>query len=180
MIPVGQTGGVAGIRIRLTRREDLSRLREIEWSSGQRFREYGLDQVAEDEPATIEVLAGYANAGRSWVAVRDNDDPVGYVLVDEIDGAAHIEQVSVLPDYQGRGMGRALIDQVRDWALGQALGAITLTTFGHIPWNRPLYEHLGFRVLSQQEVGPGLAAVMAEEAAHGLDRHLRVAMRLDL
>ena len=180
MIPVDQTAGVADVRIRLTRHEDLSRLREIEWSSGQRFRDYGLDQVAEDEPASIEVLAGYAKAGRSWVAVLPNYDPVGYVLVDEVDGAAHIEQVSVLPDYQGQGMGRALIDRVRDWALGHDLGAITLTTFGHIPWNRPLYEHLGFRVLSQQEVGPGLAAVMAEEAAHGLDPQHRVAMRLDL
>ena len=179
VITVGQTAVVAEVRIRLTRPEDLPRLREIEWASGQRFREYGLDQVAEDEPTSIEVLAGYANARRSWVAVLD-DDPVGYVLVEDIDEAAHIEQISVLPDWQGQGVGRALIDQVRDWATGEKLGGLTLTTFGHIPWNRPLYEHLGFRVLSQQEVGSGLAALMAEEAAHGLDPHRRVAMRLDL
>ena len=176
----GQTLVMADARIRVSRPEDLHWLQEIEWSAGQRFREYGLDNVAEDEPASIEELAGYAEAGRLWVAAADGDAVVGYLLIDELDGAAHIEQVTVLPEYQGRGIGRALIDQARTWALEQHLGAITLTTFDHIPWNRPLYEHLGFRVLPKSEVGPGLAALMAEEAAHGLDPRLRVGMLLDL
>lgn len=58
--------------------------------------------------------------------------------------------------------------------------ALTLTTFAHVPWNRPLYEHLGFQVLANEEVGPGLRAVMNTEAAHGLDPTTRVAMRLEL
>jgi len=58
--------------------------------------------------------------------------------------------------------------------------ALTLTTFGHISWNRPLYEHLGFRVLSGEEIGSGLRAVCDAEAEHGLDPDLRVVMRLDL
>ena len=53
------------------------------------------------------------------------------------------------------------------------------TTFNDVPWNRPLYEHLGFRVLADQEIAPGLRAVMATEAAHGLDAASRVAMRKD-
>jgi len=91
-----------------------------------------------------------------------------------VDGAAHIEQVSVVPADQGRGVGRALIDQVRRWAGENGLPALTLTTFTHVPWNRPLYEHLGFRVLGDEEIGPGLRAVMATEAAHGLDPASRV------
>jgi hypothetical protein len=58
--------------------------------------------------------------------------------------------------------------------------AITLTTFSHIPWNQPLYEHLGFRVLSHDELGPGLLELWEREAAHGLDPTWRVVMRLDL
>jgi ribosomal protein S18 acetylase RimI-like enzyme len=171
---------VTDLRIRPTGVTDLETLRALEWASGQRFRDYGLDQVADDEPAPIEVLARYANAGRSWVVVGEEDKPVGYVLVDEIDGAAHIEQVSVAPEYQGRGLGRALIDQVRFWAVDRGMPAITLTTFGHIPWNQPLYEHLGFRVLSHHELGPGLLEVWERESAHGLDPALRVVMRLEL
>ena len=57
---------------------------------------------------------------------------------------------------------------------------MTLTTFRHVPWNQPLYEHLGYRELTDGEIGPELRSLMAEEAAHGLDPALRVAMRKDL
>ena len=166
--------------IRPARPEDLASLREIEWASGQAYREFGLDQVADDEPASIETLYGYATAGRAWVAVGPADEPIGYILVDEVDGATHVEQVSVTPHQQGRGVGRALIDQVRAWAAEAGMPALTLTTFGHVPWNRPLYEHLGFRVLSDTEIGPELRALREVESAHGLDPDLRVVMRLDL
>lgn len=166
--------------VRVVRDEDLPVLREIERAAGQRFREFGLDQVADDEPASIETLADYAAGGRAWVAADAEGAPVGYVLVDAVDGAAHIEQVSVTPDHQGRGLGRALVEQAAQWAAGQNMTALILTTFGHIPWNRPLYEHLGFRVLADDELGPGLRAVRETEAAHGLDPALRVVMRREL
>ena len=166
--------------VRAARVEDLPALQGIERASGQRYREFGLDQVADDEPAALEVLSGYAHGGRAWVAVDRDDVPVGYILVDEVDGAAHIEQVSVLPDHQRRGVGSELIDKVAQWATSRAMTALTLTTFGHIPWNRPFYEHRGFRVLSGDELGPGLRAVRDAEAAHGLDPALRVVMRREL
>ena len=166
--------------IRSARQEDLPALREIERASGQRYRDFGLNHVADDEPASIETLLPYARAGRAWVAANPADEPLGYILVDEIDGAAHIEQVSVLPDHQGRGLGRALLDRVRLWALETGRTSITLTPFEHIPWNRPLYEHLGFRVLSEDEIGPGLRAKRATEASNGLDPATRVVMLLDL
>jgi GNAT superfamily N-acetyltransferase len=159
---------------------DLRFLREIERAAGQRYREFGLDRVADDEPASMEVLQGYAQDGRAWVADNDANDVVGYILADEIDGGGHVEQVSVAPDYQGRSVGRALIDQAVRWAIAGGFKALTLTTFGHIPWNRPLYAHLGFRVLSKDEIGAGLKAVREAEADHGLDPDLRVVMCLDL
>jgi N-acetylglutamate synthase-like GNAT family acetyltransferase len=102
------------------------------------------------------------------------------VIADPVDGCAHVEQVSVSPDHQGRGVGRALLDQVAAWARAGGMPALTLTTFTHVPWNRPLYEHVGFRVLADAEVGPQLRAVCDAEAAHGLDPATRVCMRRDL
>jgi hypothetical protein len=49
-----------------------------------------------------------------------------------------------------------------------------------VAWNRPLYEHLGFRVLDEQELGPELRVVRDRETADGLDPDVRVCMRLDL
>lgn len=64
--------------VRAAAREDLPILREIERASGQRYRQYGLDHVADDEPASIEVLGAYAEDGRAWVAVGDTEEPIGY------------------------------------------------------------------------------------------------------
>lgn len=137
-----------------------------------------MDHVADDEPMTVGQLTAYIDGGRCWVAV--DRDLVGYILVEEIDGAAHIEQVSVLPEFQGRGIGRALIARAEGWAAAAGRPAVTLTTVDAVPWNRPLYEHLGFRVLAGHEIGAGLRARLRDEAAHGLDPALRVAMRRDL
>lgn len=164
--------------IRPSRPDEGPALQEIERLAGVRFRDVGLPDIADAEPATIQTLTEYANAGRSWVAVDDDDQPTGYVIVDEVDGDAHIEQFSVRPDHQGTGVGRALVDQVRAWAAENGRSAITLTTFSDVPWNRPLYEHLGFIVLAEHEIGPELRAGRDHEATLGLDPALRVCMRL--
>jgi GNAT superfamily N-acetyltransferase len=168
------------VRIRAGRAEDGPALREIELRAGERFREVGLPEVADDEPASLDALARYARDGRSWVAVDAGDVPVGYALVDVIDGCAHIEQVSVRPDHQGTGVGRALVEQVRSWTLVEGRPAVTLTTFRDVTWNAPLYRHLGFRELADDEIGPEMRALVAGEAAHGLDLAPRVCMRLDV
>jgi GNAT superfamily N-acetyltransferase len=165
--------------IRAGRRDDASALRAIENRAGERFREVGLEWVADDEPFTIDSLRAYAEAGRCWVAVDESGRAIGFVLVDVIDEGAHVEQVSVEPQAQGHGVGRALLRVVRRWADEHGHAALTLTTFDAVPWNRPLYEHMGFRVLTEPEIGPELRAVRATEAAHGLDRAPRVCMRLD-
>ncbi|HVM39514.1 MAG TPA: GNAT family N-acetyltransferase [Acidimicrobiia bacterium] len=163
--------------IRPARRDDGAALQAIERLAGERFREVGLDGVANDEPLGLDVLAGYADAGRSWVVVDERDEPVGYVVVDEVDGNAHVEQVSVHPEHQGRGFGRMLFDRVVAWGTARGLAAVTLTSFDAVPWNRPLYEHLGFEVVPTDGVGPELQALVAHEAAQGLDPAMRVCMR---
>jgi ribosomal protein S18 acetylase RimI-like enzyme len=164
------------VPIRPAHIDDGPALREIERSAGARFRDVGLAEVAEHEPASVEDLAGYAAEGRSWVAVGDDGAPIGYVLVDVVDGNAHVEQVSVRPEAQGRGVGRALIDEVDRWAQRSGRPGLTLTTFADVSWNGPLYRHLGFRVLGGDEIGPELRALTEVEAAHGLDPAARVCM----
>jgi GNAT superfamily N-acetyltransferase len=163
--------------IRPARPEDAERLRSIERAAGARFREVGMADIAEAEPMTTATLVAYAQAGRSWVAVDERCRAVGYVVVDLIDDCAHVEQISVDPDYQGQGLGRALLDEVGRWAAAQAMTAMTLTTFDRVSWNRPLYEHLGFTVVEDADLLPGLRAVWDVETEHGLDPATRVCMR---
>lgn len=139
-----------------------------------------MDRVADDDPASTEELASYAETGRAFVAADATDRPMGYVILDVIDGAAHIEQVSVHPCHARQGIGRALIEQATQWARRQDLDCVTLTTFVEVPWNGPYYERLGFRYLTPEEETPELRAIRERERAHGLDAWPRACMRLPL
>ena len=163
--------------IRSARTEDLPRLRDLERAAGAMFRDLGMDAIAGDEPLPIGELAAFQSAGRVWVFVDDLDSPVAYLLVGAIDAAAHIEQVSVHPQSARRGVGAMLIETAARWARQRGLEALTLTTYRDVPWNRPYYERLGFRIVAEGEMTAGLRALRAREVALGLDRWPRVAMR---
>jgi GNAT superfamily N-acetyltransferase len=167
------------VQVRPSRPEEARVLRSIEKEAGEGFRTIWMESVADSEPPSEGDLAAYAIRGRSWVAVNGSDQPLAFVLVSELDGNAHVEQISVLPDSQGNGVGRALLESVRVWAIATDHPAITLSTFRDVPWNRPLYEHLGFVVLSEKEIGPELRSAREEEAQRGLDPATRVCMRMD-
>jgi GNAT superfamily N-acetyltransferase len=168
--------------IRAPRPDELDLLRDIEWAAGELFAEIGLDDIADDAPASVAVLAEYARDGRAWVITDADagDKPLGYAIADIVDGLAHLEQLSVLPDHGRKGLGAALVEHVCEWAVQRAMQAVTLTTFTDIAWNAPFYAKHGFRVLSDAEIGPELEALRATEAEHGLDPALRVCMRRDV
>jgi len=120
-------------------------------------------------------LEAYRAAGRLWVA-RSGDEPVGYALADTLDGHGHLAQLSVLRSHGRRGLGRALCGQVEDWARALGHGAVTLTTFTDVAWNAPYYRRLGYRPMSEGELGPELRAVIASETDRGLWRWPRICM----
>lgn len=165
---------------RPAREDDLPRLREIERAAGRAFAALGMDLVAEDEPPSLEVLREYADAGRAWVRTDDADRPVSYLLVDVVDGCAHLEQVSVHPDAAGAGHGRALTEHLAAWAGGRGLPAVTLTTYADVPWNGPYYRRLGFGPVAPEDLGPGLREIRRHEAARGLDRWPREVLRREV
>jgi GNAT superfamily N-acetyltransferase len=166
--------------IRAARSDELSLLQTLEQAAGAPFRELAMHSIADDEPPSLEDLAAFQQSGRAWVVADVDDRPVAYLLVDVVDGSAHVEQVSVHPDHARRGLGAALLDHAAVWAQQHGLASLTLTTFTDVPWNGPYYERLGFRHLSDPELTPGLRAVRAREAECGLDAWPRTTMRRDI
>jgi GNAT superfamily N-acetyltransferase len=166
--------------IRRARSDELEKLRELERAAGSIFRQLGMDAVADDEPPSTATLAVSQAAGRAWVSTDEADEPVAYMLVEVIDASAHIEQVSVHPRAARQGLGRALIETAAAWARQHGLKALTLTTYRDVPWNRPYYQRLGFHVVDDPQITPGLRRLRAQEADAGLDRWPRVVMRRSL
>ncbi|MDQ6783525.1 MAG: GNAT family N-acetyltransferase [Actinomycetota bacterium] len=166
--------------IRPARHDDLEALRAIELAAGAPFRDLGMAAIADAAAPPVAELAVFQRDGRAWVVTSAAGSPVGYLLVDIVDGNAHIEQVSVDPSHGRQGLGRKLLDAADEWAQERGLTALTLSTFAEVPWNGPYYERLGFRVVPESEVTPGLAAIRAAEAAQGLAAWPRVTMRRDV
>jgi GNAT superfamily N-acetyltransferase len=150
-------------------------MRAVEVDAGHVFRSVAMDTVADDEPPEPGALLAYISARRAWVAELDSN-VVGYATASVVDGEGHLDQVSVMGEAAGRGIGRALIELVCDWTRSREIGSITLTTYRDVAWNGPYYERLGFVVI-EEPLTIELAAIRRAEQAAGLDAWPRVAMR---
>ena len=123
-------------------------------------------------PATIEEVQG---TGSTSPLAGQEIEVTGVVTSNRF-GDLHIEQVSVHADSARQGIGRALIENVCARAAGRH-PAVTLTTFKDVPWNAPYYARLGFQIVTEEELTPGLRRLREQEKARGLDRWPRVCMR---
>jgi GNAT superfamily N-acetyltransferase len=119
-------------------------------------------------------------AGRLWVALSQNRQPVGFALTDIVDGHAHLDEMDVHPEHTRRGLGTKLLQTVIAKAREQNHVALSLVTFRHLPWNAPFYEKFGFTRLAAADLGPEMKSLLAEERAAGLNSDDRIAMRVDL
>lgn len=157
--------------VRVAKPAEFEVLREIEKTADGLFAEVGIGPFAvSDEEDHLAEAA---------VVLVSGTPPVGFACVEIVDGLAHIWQLSVLPSKGKRGLGRALVEAVCDWAQLNGLAAVTLTTFRDVPWNAPFYARLGFRVV--EAPSPGLQAIRDHERDVGDDAFgPRVAMRIDL
>ncbi len=161
------------MRIRPAAPADLAALPGIEVAAGELFREIGMHVIADHPPPPIEELAA---APAIFVAEVDGV-VVGYARIELVDDQTHLEQLSVLPDHGGQGIGTALIDAACDWARERGDAAVTLTTFRDVAFNAPLYAKRGFTEVDEADWRAGQRELIAEEAAHGLDPSDRAVMR---
>jgi ribosomal protein S18 acetylase RimI-like enzyme len=169
---VGRHGGQSPGRVRIAEDDDLEQIAEIETRADEVF---SVDVVAQlpatkNNPESLRAAAVVLVAGRP---------AVGFARVDVVEGLAHLEQLSVLPEDTRMGIGGELVEAACRWAADQGLRAITLITFADVPWNAPFYAARGFREID--ELTPGLAELRDWERDLGLDRvGRRVVMRRDL
>lgn len=157
--------------------DELFQIQQLELAAGAIFHTVDMAEIAEDDPPSRQTLERYLDLGQIWVVLGSDRTVQAYLMLDRVDGCAHIEQVSVAPAAQGAGLGRALIAHAGRWAGLNNLPALTLTTFAEVPWNAPYYQRLGFVQMADDMLSPGLVQIRAQEQAAGLDRWPRVCMQ---
>lgn len=70
------------MRIRAAVENDLPVMQEIERAAGAVFAEIDMREIADDEPLSLEELAGYQREGHAWVADDGAGQPVAYLIAD--------------------------------------------------------------------------------------------------
>ena len=163
--------------IRLARAADLRHLAAIEDSGARQFEEiFGEDIV----PALLApAMSGTERAARAGFLLVAGESPVGFAHVLEVEGHAHLEQLSVRPEAQCQGIGSALVRAAMDRARAAGYRELSLCTYRDVPWNGPFYGSLGFREVT--ELSRFHQAVRDREVALGLDTNgVRVVMTIEL
>ncbi len=145
--------------IRVALEEELSLLPSIEESADLLFTEAGIDNLP---PSANE--AELRQAKCILVIGR----PIqGFARIEEIDGAAHLEQLSVDRHFSGQGIGTRLLEGACKWANDNGYKKMTLITFKNIPWNGPFYAKHQF--MESSDVSAGLQQLREHEKDLGLD-----------
>ncbi|WP_054178257.1 GNAT family N-acetyltransferase [Trabulsiella odontotermitis] len=165
------------ILFRRTQNDDVPALPVIERSAAQTFLTIpSLAWLAQDDIVDAATHRQFAEHGQSWVAIHQQQ-PIGFLLTEPLDDALYIAEFSLHQAWQGKGIGRRFLHFISDHARDTGYPALTLTTFREVPWNAPFYAKLGFEIIDDAALPPGLAAKRENETAHGIPRELRCAMR---
>jgi GNAT superfamily N-acetyltransferase len=127
--------------------------------------------------APADAYRPHLNAGTLWV-VDDDGAPVAFLAARVEGERLHVDELDVRQDRQGKGLGRRLLAHAADWARGQGLKAMSLTTFRSIPWNAPFYASVGFRDWPEAEAPATVRQALMNERSRGLKD--RCAMVMDL
>ncbi|MFA5592643.1 MAG: GNAT family N-acetyltransferase [Micavibrio sp.] len=162
------------MRIRLATREDIPALKIVEESAAKAFIGSSIGYVPAN---TVDpgLLLQLADNGTLWVAVEDDNVPIGFAACYPLDGFLYLHEISVSKDHQRKGIGRRLMQVIEDYALDERYPYIGLTTFRDIRWNGPFYKSIGYEEIPP-ELYTGLRNKYEEEIRNGHDPELRCIM----
>ena len=142
---------------------DLPLLADVERAADQLFVPLGMTDFP--PPATP------AQRAQAWRVLVEGRPPRGFAVLELVDGAVHLEQLSVDPAHGRQGIGAALLAATVEQAREHGADRVTLCTYVDVPWNGPFYARHGF--VEVAEPTPGLALLLAHEVDLGLDRYGR-------
>ena len=100
---------------------------------------------SDEPPASIE---GRFRPGRDWIVTND-DVQIGVLSLDRRPDAVVVRHIALMPEFQNRGIGSALIRGVLDFAVTAKL-PVRLRLVKDNP-ARSLYERLGFTVTAEDD-----------------------------
>ena len=134
-----------GIELRAARQEDAGFLYGLLKAT---MREYVAQIWGWDEEWQQAYFREHFDPSQERVVVLEGQD-IGVLAIEEREDELFLAKISILPEYQGQGIGTQLIESLLDRAFGRGL-PVTLQVLKGNPARR-LYERLGFVVVGETE-----------------------------
>lgn len=165
--------------IRALRPDEVELIPAIERDAAARFREVGLDAIADGSVSSEAFIRAVMAKGAALVAELEGT-LVGFELAGVLDDALHIYELSVATAHHGRGVGGALLAALDSEAERRLLPAVTLSTFADVPFNGPFYARRGFVPVEPGDWGPAFHLLHGAELTAGIPVERRVFMRKEI
>ena len=166
-----------GFNIRRARFSDIQFLGPVERSAAELFRSANLDFLVDGSTVDPKLFAAMIDSQHLWVACDYMDYPIGFSGGERVEGNFHLVEISVAQDFQGKGVGRALMEEMENDVRREGYKAISLTTYRNLSWNGPWYSRLGFVEMNPLEMGRAYLEILENERKHGFDMSARCLMR---
>jgi len=159
----------AGYRIRPFRPDDADTLYDVEGAATGLLIGAGYPQFLEGQAPPRADFAKVLAGRTVFVAAGIGDDtPIGYAALGDIEGAAYLNQLSVLPAQGRKGIGSALLEAALGHARWQFAPIMALSTFRDVPFNAPFYAKRGFVAVDPATADPALLRQFQAEIPDGI------------
>lgn len=116
---------------------------------------FGLAMDAQTDADIVDPAASYANAGGWFGVLEDDGRIVGSVGVFRVDDrTCELRKMYLLPEFQGLGIGRLLLEAALEAARHLGFAEMVLETNAKLEAARRMYERYGFEACSCQHLSP--------------------------
>jgi len=170
--------------IRPARPSEMATLRDIDDDAGALYAACGLPlDLPPDHVFLRDEGARWLRCterGQAFLAVDASGTALGFAALGLADGEPYLEQLSVRLAAMRRGIGKRLLEHVADAARAASATALWLTTYAHLPFNRPYYERHGYALVPERDCGPDIRHHLDEQRRYLPEPAQRVAMRRPL
>ena len=172
-----------GVILRAAAPGDYPSLRDIDDDAGVLFEQAGMQlDLPQDHEFVVAERERWQRClaeGAVILATDSRGSALGFVAVSRLDTEPFLAQLSVRHAHMRLGIGGALLQAALE-SVQEDHVAMWLTTYDHLPWNRPFYERNGFVRIPEHDCGDGIRGELALERRSLPQSQYRVAMRKSL
>lgn len=113
---------------------------------------------------SVDSLSKQVKSGHQFILWEEKNNPIAYVGIERNYpniGTLRIHKIYILPEKQGLGLGKSMIDEVKQLAISEGFSSLNLNVNR---FNKAVdfYTHLGFETIKTEDINIGNGYLMED------------------